>query len=117
MMCCVFLLARVRHVGIEMPRVGPPIIRMVVGDPKGLQQSFALQNHPVLMPHKDLRQDLPCAMILLASADQHRTIPGSGGTSMHDASWRRRQAATAAYPLPRCCGIRGSVSDPLDGSV
>ena len=54
---------------------------------RGLQQRFALQKHLVLTPPKDLCQELPWAIIPLASADQHRIIPEGGGTSMPDTSY------------------------------
>jgi hypothetical protein len=42
--------------GIEMTGIGPPIIRVIVRDPKGLQQRFQLQEHFVCAPAKNIGQ-------------------------------------------------------------
>src|SRR5712691_12103141 len=41
-------------------------------------------------------------------ADQHRTIPGGGGTSMPDVSWCRRQAVGRPALCLEAVGAEGS---------
>lgn len=42
--------------GVEVTRVGLPIIGVIAADPKGLQQRFQLQEHFVFAPAKDIVQ-------------------------------------------------------------
>src|SRR6266581_3342222 len=49
--------------GVEMTRVGTPIIRVISCDPKGFQQSLQFQKHRILTPTKDIGQDRACAVI------------------------------------------------------
>src|SRR6266849_8197487 len=51
------------HVGIQMPGVGAPMIRVVAGQPEGLEQRFELQKDLVCAATKDICQDLSCAVI------------------------------------------------------
>src|SRR5712691_13238993 len=49
--------------GVEMTRVGTPIIRIISCDPKGFQQSLPFQKHCILTPTKDVGQDLAGVVI------------------------------------------------------
>src|SRR4029453_9543265 len=55
--------ARAMLVGIEVTRVGAPIIGIIAGQPKGLQQRFEPQKHLVLAAPKDVGQDLAGVVI------------------------------------------------------
>ena len=46
--------ARTMHVGIQMPGVGPPIVRVVAGEAEGLQQRLELQKDLVFAAPKDV---------------------------------------------------------------
>src|SRR5215813_11548235 len=50
-------------VGIEVTRVGAPIIGIIAGQPKGLQQRFEPQKYLVLAAPKDVGQDLAGVVI------------------------------------------------------
>src|SRR5262249_895169 len=50
-------------VGIEVTRVGAPIIGIIAGQPEGLQQRFEPQKHLVLAAPKDVGQDLAGVVI------------------------------------------------------
>src|SRR5437660_8567832 len=51
------------HVGVQMPRVGAPMIGEVAGQPEGLQQRFELQKGLVFAATKDVGQDLASVVI------------------------------------------------------
>src|SRR5215475_11094254 len=50
-------------VGVEVTRVGAPIIGIIAGEPKGLQQRFEPQKYLVLAAPKDVGQDLAGVVI------------------------------------------------------
>src|SRR6266581_4390064 len=56
-------LARAMNLRLQMPRVGAPMIRIILGDPKGLQQPFQLQKHLILATLKDIGKDGPREVI------------------------------------------------------
>ena len=56
-------LARIVLVGIEMPCVRAPMIRMKTGEPEGLQQRFQRQKDIILAPSEHMREDLPGVVI------------------------------------------------------
>ena|SRR5215470_7471996 len=56
-------LAGAMNRGLELPLVSTPIVCIVVRDTKGLKQCFQLYKDLVLAPTKDVRQDLPGAVI------------------------------------------------------
>jgi hypothetical protein len=49
--------------GIELTRVRTPMIGVIAGDPKGLQQLRQLHKHLILTVAKHVRQHRTCAMI------------------------------------------------------
>src|SRR6266851_6013888 len=51
------------HVGIQMPGVGAPMIRVVAGQPEGLEQRFELQKDLVCAAPEDICQDFSCVVI------------------------------------------------------
>src|SRR6266545_3873370 len=51
------------HVGVEVTRVGSPIIGVVAGQPEGLQQRLELQKDVVFAATKDVGQDLAYVVI------------------------------------------------------
>jgi hypothetical protein len=57
------LLAHLMLLGIEMPLVGPPAVRVELCDAKGCQQLLELQEDVVLPSSEHIRQDLARAMI------------------------------------------------------
>lgn len=56
-------LARAVLCGIQMPGICAPMIGMIAPNAKGGQQGFQLDKDFVLTPPKDVRQDLPTAVI------------------------------------------------------
>lgn len=54
---CVLRLARAVNLRLQMPRVGAPMIRIILCDPKGLQQPFQLPKHRILAMPKDIGKD------------------------------------------------------------
>ena len=53
------LLAHVVLLGIDMPLVGSPAIRVKLRDAKGLQQLLEFQKHVILPSSEHIGQDLP----------------------------------------------------------
>ena len=51
------------RVGVEMPRVGTPIIGIIAGQPEGLHQRFEPQKDLVFAAAKDVGQDLAGVVI------------------------------------------------------
>src|SRR5882724_892190 len=56
-------LARAVHLRLQLPRVGAPMICIILCDPKRLQQPFQLQKHLILATPKDIGKDGPREVI------------------------------------------------------
>ena len=56
-------LTRLVLIHIEMTRVGTPIIGIIAGDPKRLQQRFELHKHFIFAACKDVRQDFAASVV------------------------------------------------------
>src|SRR6266850_7143527 len=57
------LFARAMYVGVQMPYVCAPMIRIKAGEPEGLQQCFELEKDRIFAAPKNIRQDCACVMI------------------------------------------------------
>src|SRR2546425_3709589 len=51
------------HVGVEVTRIGTPIIGIVASEPEGLQQRLELQKDLIFAAPKDVGQDLAGVVI------------------------------------------------------
>src|SRR5882724_9765354 len=56
-------LARAVNLRLQLPRVGAPMICIILCDPKRLQQPFQLQKHLILATPKDIGKDGPREVI------------------------------------------------------
>ena len=69
-------LARIVLVGIEMPGVRAPIIGVIAGDPKRLEERFELQKHLILPSATDICQHLARVVIGYPRKAGHRMTSG-----------------------------------------
>ena len=86
------------RVGGQMPAVGTPMIRVVTGQPKGLEQRFELQKNVVCAAPKDIGQDLAGVVI--------DGMPEPTGSSI----WRRRCSASICWPFYFMLSWNGAMS-------